>query len=221
MISGSASPEQGVRAMDSCQERLATEHGLMLCDPPFIKTPCQEIRAVLFNPGMKENSGIFCHTQGWAVIAEAKLGRGDRAYAYYRAYMPSAYNDRADLREVEPYVHCQSTHGRYSRKFGKSRLPWLSGTATWSYIAGTQHILGIKPDWDGLRIESGHPEAVGRLRSDAAVPWRNLSHRREEPAACRTGRYPESSSTACRIDRAQVLPLAAAGSVVDVQVELG
>jgi N,N'-diacetylchitobiose phosphorylase len=61
-------------------------------------------------------------------------------------------NDRAEIRQIEPYVHCQSTHGRYSRKHGASRLPWLSGTATWSYVAGTQYILGIRPDWDGLLI---------------------------------------------------------------------
>lgn len=153
VLSGAATPEKARQAMDSIHEHLATEFGLLLCDPPFVRTPCQEIRAVLFNPGMKENSGIFCHPQGWAVIAETKLGRGDRAYEYYRAYMPSAYNDRAEVRQVEPYVHCQSTHGRDSRRFGASRLPWLSGTATWSYVAGTQYILGVRPDWDGLRID--------------------------------------------------------------------
>ncbi len=56
---GRGAPEQGIRAMDACHDRLATEYGLMLCEPPYIKTPCQEIRAVLFNPGMKENAGFF------------------------------------------------------------------------------------------------------------------------------------------------------------------
>jgi len=93
------------------------------------------------------------------VMAETMLGRGDRAYEYYRAYMPAAYNTRAEVRQIEPYVHCQSTHGRDSRKFGASRLPWLSGTASWSYVAATQHILGIQPDYDGLRIDPCLPIA--------------------------------------------------------------
>ncbi len=73
--------------------------------------------------------------------------------------MPSAYNDRAEVREIEPYVHCQSTHGRHSPRHGVSRLPWLSGTATWSYVTATQHILGVRPDWDGLRISPCIPAA--------------------------------------------------------------
>ena len=56
----------------------------------------------------KENAGIFCHTQSWVVIAECLLGNGDQAYEFYRAFMPSAYNTRAEVREIEPYVHCLS-----------------------------------------------------------------------------------------------------------------
>ncbi|MGC4067774.1 MAG: hypothetical protein QM784_24610 [Polyangiaceae bacterium] len=175
VLSGAATNEQAIACMDSCKQHLATDYGLMLCNPPFAKTPCQEIRAVLYNPGMKENSGIFCHPQGWAVIAETKLGRGDRAYEYYRAYMPSAYNDRAEIREIEPYVHCQSTHGRYSRRHGASRLPWLSGTATWSYVAGTQFILGVRPEWDGLVIDPVIP--AGWDGFDVVRQYRGATYR--------------------------------------------
>jgi len=152
VLSGAATPEQARAAMDSLAERLATPFGIMITTPPFQKTDYHVVRAVLMNTGMKENGGIFSHTQGWAVMAEALLGRGDRAWKYYEAYMPAAYNDRAEVRQVEPYVHCQSTHSRASRRFGASRIPWLSGTASWSYVAATQYILGLRPDYDGLRI---------------------------------------------------------------------
>ncbi|HDQ44830.1 MAG TPA: N,N'-diacetylchitobiose phosphorylase, partial [bacterium] len=83
----------------------------------------------------------------------AMLGHGDQAYAYLRAYLPAAYNDRAEIREIEPYVVCQSTHGKSSPKHGVSRLPWLSGSATWTVFAISQYILGIRPEYDGLRID--------------------------------------------------------------------
>jgi cellobiose phosphorylase len=105
------------------------------------------------NPGTKENGGIFIHTQGWAVMAEAMLGHGNQAYQYLKAYLPSSYNDKAEIREIEPYVVCQSTHSKYSRNFGKSRIPWLSGSATWTYYAITQYILGVKPGYHGLTID--------------------------------------------------------------------
>lgn len=152
VLSGVASKEQGRAAMDQVNQRLATEFGVAILDPPYRTADPSVIRAMVLNEGQKENAGIFCHPQGWAVIAETMLGNRDRAYAYYRAYMPSAYNDRAEIRQIEPYVHCQSTHSKYSGLFGASRLPWLSGTASWSYFAATQHILGIQPDYDGLRI---------------------------------------------------------------------
>jgi cellobiose phosphorylase len=145
--------------MKAVRERLATEHGLMICDPPFVETDMQVMRAVLFNPGMKENGSIFTHTQGWAVIAETMLGHGDLAWQYFRATLPSAWNARAEIREIEPYVYCQFTHSKASPRFGASRVPWLSGSAAWSYFTATQHILGLQPDYGGLRIDPCIPAA--------------------------------------------------------------
>jgi len=153
VMSGAASADQAQMAMDAVRTRLASDYGLALCDPPYTQTDFNIVRAALMNPGTKENGGIFVHTQAWAVIAEAMLGHGDQAYAYLRAYLPAAYNDRAEIREIEPYVVCQSTHGKSSPKHGVSRLPWLSGSATWTVFAISQYILGIRPEYDGLRID--------------------------------------------------------------------
>lgn len=163
VISGSATGDRAEQALQAVHDRLATPFGLKLCDPPYVNTPHDVVRAVLFNEGQKENGGIFCHTQGWAVIAETMLGHGDRAYQYYRAYMPAAYNERAEIRQSEPYVHCQSTHGPDSRQFGASRLPWLSGTAAWAYHAATQYILGIRPEGEGIRIDPCIPSTWPRV----------------------------------------------------------
>jgi cellobiose phosphorylase len=153
VLSGHASDDKARQAMQSAHDRLATEWGLMLCDPPFVKTDFHIMLAALFNPGMKENASIFSHTQGWAVIAETMLGHGDRAYQYYRSYLPGAYNTKAEVREIEPYVYCQFTHSKYSPRAGASRVPWLSGSATWSFFAAAQHILGLRPEYDGLTID--------------------------------------------------------------------
>ena len=159
VISGAATPEQGRSAMNALRERLATPFGIMLSAPPFTKTPRTVMGGVIYNHGIKENAGIFCHTQSWAVMAEALLGNGDQAYDYYRAFMPAAYNDRAEIREIEPYVHCQTTYAPCNRNAGKSRVPWLSGTVSWSYHTAVQWILGIRPEIDGLRIDPCIPRA--------------------------------------------------------------
>lgn len=163
VFSGHADADQSRQVMQKVAERLATEHGIMICDPPVTRMDPKVIRARLFNPGMKENAAIFCHTQGWAVIAETLLGNGNRAWQYFHAYMPSAYNTKAEVREIEPYVYCQSTHSKYSSRFGASRVSWLSGAATWAYYAASQYILGIQPEYTGLRIDPCIPDTWDRL----------------------------------------------------------
>ncbi len=153
VISGAATPEQASKAMKSMKEHLATPFGLMLSAPPFMKTPKQVMGGVVYNTGIKENAGIFNHTQSWAVMAECMLGHGDQAYHYYRAFMPAAYNERAEVREIEPYVHSQNTYATCNPNAGKSRVPWLTGAVSWSYHTALQHILGIRPEIDGLRID--------------------------------------------------------------------
>ncbi|MBN2610969.1 MAG: hypothetical protein JXB00_05390 [Bacteroidales bacterium] len=153
VISGAATGRQAETALGNVDKYLATDYGIALCDPPYTDTDYNIVRSQLFNPGLKENGGIFVHTQGWAVMAEAMLGRGNRAYRYLRSYLPAAYNTKAEIREIEPYVVCQSTHSKYSPGFGKSRIPWLSGSATWTYYAITQYILGIRPCYQGLEID--------------------------------------------------------------------
>jgi cellobiose phosphorylase len=153
VISGHTSQEQSEKLLDVVRKRLGTDYGLMICDPPVEKTDPKVIKARLFNKGMKENASIFQHTQSWVVAAEALIGRGDRAYEYYRKFMPSAYNQKAELREVEPYVYSQFTNSKYSPRYGASRLPWLSGTASWAYFTAAQYILGIQPEYFGLRID--------------------------------------------------------------------
>lgn len=153
ILSGFADTKQAKSALASVKKLLASEYGVAMCAPPFAKTPVKVMRAVLFNPGNKENAGIFSHTQSWAVLAEIMAGDGDRAYDYYRAFMPSAQNDQIEKREIEPFAHCQSTHSQFSEKFGTSRVPWLSGTASWAHYTATNHILGLRPETGGLRID--------------------------------------------------------------------
>ena len=158
VISGVATEDQTNKSLDAVKKLLATKYGVALSNPPFDKIDVQVMRAVLFNPSNKENGGIFSHTQSWIVLAEILRGNGDQAYEYYRAFMPAAQNNTAEIRQIEPFVHCQSTHGRHSKKFGASRIPWLSGTASWSYYTATQWILGIRPELDGLRIDPCIPK---------------------------------------------------------------
>jgi N,N'-diacetylchitobiose phosphorylase len=154
VVSGAAEKEKGVRAMDSLKEYLATEHGIVKNFPAY-REPDTEIGAITsFPPGLKENAGIFCHANTWAVVAECMLGRGDRAFEFYLSFLPAAKNDNADLYTMEPYVYSQFITGKeHPYKFGRARNSWLTGTASWSFVAISQYILGIRASYDGLVID--------------------------------------------------------------------
>jgi len=152
VLSGVASDERGVSAMDAVDERLYSEFGLHLLSPAY-GTPNDDIGYVTrVYKGIKENGSIFSHPNPWAVIAECKLGRGNQAMKFYDAMLPFNQNDSIETREAEPYSYCQFIVGKDHEDFGKARHPWLTGTATWFYTAVTKSILGIQPTYDGLEI---------------------------------------------------------------------
>ena len=145
--------------MDSAYNRLNTKYGLKLSAPGFNGYDPKYGGVTTYPPGAKENGGIFLHPNPWAIIAETILGNGERAYEYYAQINPVAKNDMIEVYECEPYVYAQNILGDEHPQFGLARNSWLTGTASWCYQAATQWILGIRPEYNGLRIAPCIPSA--------------------------------------------------------------
>lgn len=149
--------QRGLKAMDAVYERLNTSRGLMICAPPYTGIPTPADPLVGNAPGTGENGSIFCHANTWAVIAECLLGRGDRAWEYLRKISPSVAAEEVGQEHWgrEPYVFTSTVIGPAQGKdFGRAGISWLTGTASWAYIAATQYMLGLRPTLDGLQV---HP----------------------------------------------------------------
>jgi cellobiose phosphorylase len=143
---------KALSALDAVATWLACEHGIVLNYPAFTRYRLEYGEISTYPPGYKENGGIFCHNNPWIMIAETMIGRGDRAFDYYRRIAPT-WQENAALRKIEPYVYAQMVAGKESCRPGEAKNSWLTGTAAWNYHAITEHILGIKPDYDGLCID--------------------------------------------------------------------
>jgi cellobiose phosphorylase len=64
-----------------------------------------------------------------------------------------------------------------------ARNAWLTGTASWTYVAATQWILGIRPTYAGLRIAPAMPaewSAFSAHREFRGVAY-EIAVRREGP----------------------------------------
>jgi cellobiose phosphorylase len=173
VMAGVADEERGRTAMDSVREHLFTENGIEILTPACTVAPSGNF--TVFPKGAKENGGIFCHPNPWAMCAECILGRGDRAFEYYGAILPPKASE-ADPRHytAEPYVYGQLRYARPHREFGKAAGTWLTGTAAWNYVAATQYILGVRPDWDGLIVDPCVPADWAEFR--VTRTWRAATY---------------------------------------------
>jgi len=141
------------QALDAVAERLATPHGIMLHQPSYTHYYLNLGEISSYPPGYKENGSVFCHTNPWVMIAEARLGNGAAAHDYYLRINPSKREQFSEVHRCEPYVYAQMIAGREAPTYGEAKNSWLTGTAAWNYVAVTQWILGIRPEYDGLRID--------------------------------------------------------------------
>jgi len=146
------------KALESIKEHLDTPYGIILNAPAYTTYRIELGEISSYPPGYKENGGIFCHTNPWVMIAETEAGNGNRAYEYYTKIAPAFLQDIQELHKLEPYVYAQMIAGKEAYKPGEAKNSWLSGTAAWNFVAITQHILGIRPDYDGLRIDPVIPK---------------------------------------------------------------
>ena len=142
-----------VKALDSVKKYLDTQYGIVLLNPAFTQYYVNLGEISSYPPGYKENAGIFCHNNPWVMIAETVIGRGDRAFEYYQKIAPAYVEERSDIHRMEPYVYSQMIAGKDAKRFGEAKNSWLTGTAAWNFVAISQWILGIKPDYDGLVID--------------------------------------------------------------------
>ncbi|AGX87833.1 cellobiose phosphorylase [Candidatus Symbiobacter mobilis CR] len=159
VLSGVAPEERAHKAMDSVQRLLNTRFGIKLSWPGFHSFDPSKGGITTYPPGAKENGGVFLHTNPWCMIAETMLGRGDQAFQYYQQINPATRNDAIDQYECEPYSYPQNILGNEHPQFGLARNSWLSGTASWTYQAATQYILGVRPTYKGLLIDPCIPRA--------------------------------------------------------------
>ena len=152
VISGLASKEQAEIALESVHRELNTPYGVRLMAPSYVDHAFDGALMLLFNPSTKENGGIFSQPQGWIILAESLMGHGNRAFEYFNESSPASMNDKAEIRKLEPYCHGQFTESTESPFEGRAHVHWLTGTASTVMVGCVEGILGLRPDFDGLKI---------------------------------------------------------------------
>jgi len=154
-VMGGIGVEDGkaITALDAVRERLNTKHGIVLLNPAYKEYHVELGEVTTYPPGYKENAGIFCHNNPWVAIAETVVARGDHAWEYYKQIAPAYREEQSELHKMEPYVYAQMIAGKDASRHGEAKNSWLTGTASWNFVAVSQYLLGVRPEWDGLEIK--------------------------------------------------------------------
>lgn len=208
--------EEGMveKALNSVKERLDTEYGIVLNQPAFTKYYVEYGEISSYPAGYKENAGIFCHNNPWIIIAETLIGRGDRAWEYFRKICPSYTEVISDLHKVEPYVYAQMIAGKDAAIPGEAKNSWLTGTAAWNFYAVSQYIFGIQPTYDGLKIDPCIPPEWEKYT--VTRRFRGATYRVEVQNPHRKMKGISSMSVNGKEIEGAVIPLQSTGSVCDI-----
>lgn len=187
VISGLASKEQAEAALESVHRELNTPYGVRLMAPSYVDHAFEGALMLLFNPSTKENGGIFSQPQGWIILAEALMGHGDRAFEYFNESSPASMNDKAEIRTLEPYCHGQFTESTESPFEGRSHVHWLTGTASTCMVGCVEGILGMRPDFYGIRIAPSIPSDWKEIEITKDFRGKKLNIKVSNPNGAQSG----------------------------------
>jgi len=155
----------GERALASVKKHLVNDYGVELLHPCYTEYHKELGEISSYPPGYKENGSVFCHNNPWIVLAYAGLKDSENAFDTYRRNCPAYLEDVSEIHKTEPYVYSQTIAGRDAQNYGEAKNSWLTGTAAWTYVAASQGILGICPDFDGLKIDPCLPKEIQKYKA--------------------------------------------------------
>ena len=218
-----------LKALDSVKEHLDTPYGIVLHQPAYSRYYLELGEISSYPPGYKENAGIFCHNNPWVMIAETRIGRGSRAWEYYRKIAPAYLEEISEIHRTEPYVYAQMIAGKDGRRYGEAKNSWLTGTAAWNFVAISQWILGIRPSFEGLIVDPCIPSewdgySVRRLYQGAVyhIAVDNPFHVEKGVAELFiNGKELPATEHRGDTETGILLPVAAPGEEMQVRVVLG
>ncbi|HET7189375.1 MAG TPA: protein ndvB, partial [Gemmatimonadaceae bacterium] len=170
VLSGAGDPERSRTALRSVGERLVRDHErlILLLTPPFDKTEHDPGYIKGYLPGVRENGAQYTHAAFWTVLATVGLADGDRAFHLLDLLNPFTHArtpEEANKYKVEPYVVAADVYTAPAH-VGRGGWTWYTGSASWSYRAALEGILGFTKRGDRLRIAPCIPTSWDEVTID-------------------------------------------------------
>jgi len=172
ILSDTAPPDRAAACLAAVREHLVTEAGALLLAPAFDR-PVPEIGYITrYAPGLRENGGVYTHAAVWAIAAAAKARDGELVGRLLDAINPATKDPERYW--AEPYVLPGNVDGPDSPHQGRGGWTWYTGSAAWLQRIVCEWVLGVRPEWEGLRLDPCLPPSWSGARMTR--PWRGATY---------------------------------------------
>lgn len=211
-----APPDRAAQCLSAVREHLVSAAGALLLAPAFDR-PIREIGYITrYAPGLRENGGVYTHAATWAIAAACKMRDRELVGRLLTAINPALKDPEKYW--AEPYVLPGNVDGPDSPHHGRAGWTWYTGSAAWLHRVVTHWVLGVRPEWDGLRIDPCLPSQWGG--ASLTRPYRGSTYhvRIERGDDLPPGSPSEVSVDGRRIDGNVIVSGDRAGRVVEVRV---
>jgi cellobiose phosphorylase len=151
ILSEVAPPDRAAQCLQALKKHLVTDVGPLLLTPAYVKPDPRIGYITRYAPGLRENGGVYTHAACWAIAAAAKMGDAELVESLLNALNPARRNP--DRYWAEPYVTPGNIDGPQSPHVGRGGWTWYTGSAAWLHRVILEWVLGVRPEWDGLRIQ--------------------------------------------------------------------
>jgi cellobiose phosphorylase len=167
-----APPERAAQCLAAVREHLLSDAGPLLLAPAF-EAPVREIGYITrYAPGVRENGGVYTHAATWTLAAACKMRAPELVGRLLTAINPAL--KEPDRYWAEPYVLPGNVDGPDSPYTGRAGWTWYTGSAQWLHRVVCEWVLGVRPEWDGLRIDPCLPPEW--TRAGMTRPYRGCDY---------------------------------------------
>lgn len=186
VLSGTAKDPAAL--MDRVEDHLKCPYGYVLNTPSYTKPDAGIGRLTSFEPGSYENGSVYCHGVTFKIAADCAIDRADQALETMKLIFPSNPANPAYPGHVEPYAITNMYLGPRNLRAGQSIYGWATGSAGWLLRIIVEDLIGVRADYDGLRIRPCLPAAWPRVVLKREFRGRRYHITIENPHRLATGK---------------------------------
>lgn len=158
LFSGVADTTRAAAIVETMRRELYVPYGVCLLAPPF--TQYQEDIGRITNdvPGTAENGSNYVHATLFYTFGLTQQDMPDEAFDLLCRVLPSNPDNPSENSCIEPFILTNSFRGPGSKHPGRAMLSWRTGSAGWFLKTVWDGLIGIRPDFDGVKIRARIPQ---------------------------------------------------------------